>query len=161
MKTYPLVGNGQAIIQWTCDKVSLLRSCYRSCVAWVSDSVRQSLIVTVVIRTLCDTGDQFSSDSAEVYTGLFINFQSQMFPLLSYFISCIFCLPHSSAAAERIFSAVNNIKTKQRNSLTTKTLVGLLHSKRYLKDNSCFSFLVNNTLIGRMTSDMYDSEWYS
>ena len=48
----------------------------------------------------------------------------QMFPQLSYFVSCVFCLPHSSAAAERIFSVVNSMKTKQRNSLSTKTLVG-------------------------------------
>ena len=56
-----------------------------------------------------------------------------MFPLLRYFILCL-CLPHSSATAERIFSSVNNMKTKQRNRLSTKTLIGLLHAKRYMRD---------------------------
>ncbi|XP_037789945.1 uncharacterized protein LOC119585345 [Penaeus monodon] len=84
---------------------------------------------------------------------------SQMFPQLSYFIYSVFGLPHSSAAAERIFSAIKNMKTKQRNSLSTKTLVALLHSRRYLKEDFCFSFPVSNALLQRMTSDMYyDSE---
>ncbi|XP_037787722.1 uncharacterized protein LOC119583322 [Penaeus monodon] len=59
------------------------------------------------------------------------------------------------AAAERIFSAINNMKTKQRNSLSTKTLVALFHYRRYLKEDFCFSFPVSNALLQRMTSDMY------
>lgn len=39
-------------------------------------------------------------------------------------------LPHSSAAVERIFSAVSRIKTKDRNQLNTETVSGLLYTER-------------------------------
>ncbi|XP_066990850.1 zinc finger protein 862-like [Macrobrachium rosenbergii] len=77
------------------------------------------------------------------------------FPVLINFVFSILSLPHSSAAAERIFSAVNVMKTKQRNRLSTQTLCGLLHSKRYLKDNTCFNFPVDKLLISKMNSSLY------
>lgn len=81
--------------------------------------------------------------------------ETPMFPNLSKFVFGVLCLPHSSATAERIFSTVNNLKTKQRNRLSTKTLIGLLHSKRYLK-GECFNFAVDDKLVKMMTSDMYN-----
>lgn len=78
-----------------------------------------------------------------------------MFANLLSFVSGILCLPHSSATAERIFSSVNNLNTKQRNNLSTRTLVGVLHSKRYLKGQDCFSFVVNDELLNMMRSDIY------
>ena len=81
-----------------------------------------------------------------------------MFPNLSKLVSGLLCLPHSSATAERIFSAVNILKTKQRNRLSTKTLVGFLHSKRYLGDARCGSFSVNDKLISKMNLSMYERD---
>ena len=79
-----------------------------------------------------------------------------MFSNLSHLVSGLLCLPHSSATAERIFSAVNNLKTKQRNRLSTKTLVGFLHSKRYLGDDKCGDFCVEDKLINKMSLAMYE-----
>ena len=45
-------------------------------------------------------------------------------------------LPHSSADAERLFSAVNLIKSKSRNCLNTDTLTALLLTKEGVKDMS-------------------------
>lgn len=81
-----------------------------------------------------------------------------MFPHLSQLVSGLLCLPHSSASAERIFSAVNNLKTKQRNRLSTKTLVGFLHSKRYLEDTRCGTFSVEDKLISKMNLGMYERD---
>lgn len=79
-----------------------------------------------------------------------------MFPNLSHLVSGLLCLPHSSATAERVFSAVNNLKTKQRNRLSTKTLVGFLHSKRYLDKTTCGMFSVEDKLVKKMSLAMYE-----
>ncbi|KAH7965715.1 hypothetical protein HPB49_010032 [Dermacentor silvarum] len=60
------------------------------------------------------------------------------------------CLPHSSAAAERELSAVNNLKTKLRNKLSTETMCGLLHTKRLMASSACHSFNIDRLLIRRM-----------
>lgn len=67
---------------------------------------------------------------------------SPMFLTLSNFVFNLLCFPHSSANVERIFSQVNLLKTKQRNKLSTASVVGLLHSKSYLssKGENCYSF---------------------
>jgi hypothetical protein len=56
-----------------------------------------------------------------------------VYPLLSKFALNLLSLPHSSANVERIFAQVNLLKTKQRNRVSTSTIVGLLHSKSYIK----------------------------
>lgn len=43
-----------------------------------------------------------------------------MFGNISSFAKAVLCLPHSSAEVERIFSTLNNIKTKLQNRLDTK-----------------------------------------
>ncbi|KAJ8888785.1 hypothetical protein PR048_008277 [Dryococelus australis] len=83
---------------------------------------------------------------------------SPMFPHLISFVEDLLCLPHSSANVERIFSAVNMIKTKQRNSLSTDTLVGLLHTKRMLKNSKCFDFPISSELVNKMIASMYDAD---
>ncbi|KAL3175759.1 hypothetical protein MRX96_000946 [Rhipicephalus microplus] len=75
---------------------------------------------------------------------------SQEFPLLSAFMKNILCLPHSSAAVERVFSQVNLLKTKQRNRLSTDALCGLLHAKRTLTDSSCYTFQITPSHLKRM-----------
>ncbi|KAL3213093.1 hypothetical protein MRX96_035666 [Rhipicephalus microplus] len=80
---------------------------------------------------------------------------SQEFPLLSAFMKNILCLPHSSAAVERVFSQVNLLKTKQRNRLSTDALCGLLHAKRTLTDSCCYTFLITPSHLKRMKKEMY------
>lgn len=57
---------------------------------------------------------------------------SLAFPELTKFIEILLSLPHSSAAAERLFFFINLNKTKLRNRLGATTISGLLHSKRLL-----------------------------
>lgn len=84
--------------------------------------------------------------------------ESLAFPELSKFINTLLTFPHSSACVERIFSIINLNKTKMRNRLGTTTLSGILHSKRLISENnrnSC-DFLVNDTLLSKYTSDIYN-----
>lgn len=59
-----------------------------------------------------------------------------MYPNLKLFVGSLLSLPHSSAAAERIFSDLNNIKNKNRNSLKTKTINALLITKQIVNNIS-------------------------
>lgn len=79
-----------------------------------------------------------------------------MFPLLCNFINALLCLPHSSAMVERVFSEVNLLKTKQRNSLSTDTIVGLLHTKRLLSSDTCYNFEITNELRNKMNVSIYE-----
>lgn len=72
------------------------------------------------------------------------------FPALKQFVSAMLSLPHSSAAVERVFSAVNLLKTKQRNSLSTDPICGLLHTKRLIASSTCYGFSVEKPLLRRM-----------
>lgn len=82
---------------------------------------------------------------------------SVLFPLLSEFVKKLLILPHSSAAVERIFSAVSRIKTKDRNQLNTETVSGLLYTKRVLKNSSCFEFTATKKHFEKFDSKIYDS----
>lgn len=65
---------------------------------------------------------------------------SYMFPNWTIFIQGLLALPHSSASAERQFSNLNLIKTKNRNKLNISTCDALLHVKSLVSSNSCYSF---------------------
>lgn len=80
---------------------------------------------------------------------------TQIFPNLAEFMISLLSLPHSSAAAERVFSAVNRMKTKTRNRLSTNTIVGLLHTKRFMNNSTCYDVTITDSLVKRMTSSMY------
>lgn len=80
---------------------------------------------------------------------------SPMFPVLSEFVGKLLCLPHSSATVERVFSQINLMKTKTRNSLVTQTLDATLHAKRVLGGASCYDFIVNERCVSCMKKDMY------
>ncbi|XP_075533772.1 uncharacterized protein LOC142566774 [Dermacentor variabilis] len=82
---------------------------------------------------------------------------SAAFPALTEFVIAILCLPHSSAAVERVFSAVNNLKTKLRNKLSTETICGLLHTKRLMTSSACHSFNIDKPLIRRMDDSHKDN----
>lgn len=70
-----------------------------------------------------------------------------MFTILTNFVFTIFCLPHSSANVERIFSDYNLTKTKLRASLGTETISALLHTRQYLQGKTCYDFVVEKELL--------------
>ena len=61
-----------------------------------------------------------------------------MFLNLKVFVGVLLSLPHSSAVAERVFSQLNNIKTKNKNSLKTSTINAILMAKHIVL--TCLSF---------------------
>ena len=75
---------------------------------------------------------------------------NSMFPNLSSVMLNLLCLPHSSATVERVFSAVNRMKTKIRNRLST--------SKRLVEKNTCFNFTVPSEMVRMMNSDIYKNK---
>ena len=71
-----------------------------------------------------------------------------MFPNLIKLVTGILCLPHSSAAAERVFSQLNLFKTKTRNRLLVDTCYSILHAKQLLgKENTCYSWEPSPSLL--------------
>lgn len=78
------------------------------------------------------------------------------FPLLSRFMFQLLSLPHSSAAAERIFSLLTNIKVKNRSKLKTTTLNALLHTKSLLHDVNCTTYTPDAELCVQLQS----KHWY-
>lgn len=70
-----------------------------------------------------------------------------MFPVISKFVKAMFCLPHSSATTERVFSSINLNKNKLRNRLTTPMINGLLLTKEKLKHSSAADFIISKHLI--------------
>lgn len=81
--------------------------------------------------------------------------ETQMFPTLMTLIQKLLCLPHSSAAAERVFSHINNMKTKERRSRNTKSPVGLLHAKRQISRSACYKLPVKKSHMNLFTTSMY------
>lgn len=77
-----------------------------------------------------------------------------MFPNISKLITN-FCLPHSSGNVERIFSLINLMKTKQRNALSTESIEGLLHTKSFIKGQTCFDFDIESNLLNQHNKNMY------
>lgn len=84
------------------------------------------------------------------------------FPTVCDFMKSLLALPHSSADAERLFSAVNLIKTDHRNCLNTSTVSALLFTKEGVKQASkscdCTQFDPPSNMIELMTSgNLYSS----
>lgn len=86
----------------------------------------------------CDLIDDFWKKVSNMKNAI----NEPMFPNIVKVANCVMCLPHSSAAAERIFSQLNIIKTKTRNRLLLKTCASLLHAKDKLKvsGDNCFTW---------------------
>ena len=80
---------------------------------------------------------------------------SPLFPLVGNFMKKLLCLPHSSASVERVFSQVNLMKTKVRNSLSTDSLNGMLHAKKKIENASADNFKVTQGHLELMTADIY------
>lgn len=84
-----------------------------------------------------------------------------MFSNLAQVVNRVLALPHSSAAAERIFSQLNLIKINTRNKLAVKTVSSLLHTKELLKQNCsnlCYNFEPNNNLLNYNHSKIENTE---
>lgn len=81
----------------------------------------------------------------------------EAYPSVNKIVKYIFCLPHSSAAVERIFSAVNLNKNKIRNRLSLETLSGLLRTKNLLtrQKRNCFDIKVSDDMIKKYNASMY------
>ncbi|XP_055585459.1 uncharacterized protein LOC129738300 [Uranotaenia lowii] len=77
------------------------------------------------------------------------------FPFLRKVIPELMCLPHSSAAAERVFSSYNLNKTKTRNRLCTSTMIGILSSKDFIKLNKTDDGYDFEKAKHKFTNDMY------
>ncbi|CAH1099871.1 unnamed protein product [Psylliodes chrysocephalus] len=73
----------------------------------------------------------------------------QMFPSLKKLVEGLLSLPHSSAAAERMFSQVTLLKTKCRNRLEIETLDSILHVKELLSEQPCYSWEPSVSLLKR------------
>ncbi|XP_018571105.1 uncharacterized protein LOC108910845 [Anoplophora glabripennis] len=75
----------------------------------------------------------------------------KVFHNLCYFVFNIISLPHSSAAAERIFSTLNLVKTKTRNRLLPETCNAILLSKELINSTNtdCRNWDPDKTLLGK------------
>lgn len=80
-----------------------------------------------------------------------------LFPLVANFMKKLLCLPHSSASVERVFSLVNLMKTKVRNSLNTETLNGMLHAKKTFEYSSAHTFQVTKSHLDLMNDNIYSN----
>lgn len=56
------------------------------------------------------------------------------FKNLKCVVQFLLILPFSNASVERVFSALNNIKTENRNKLNTDTIAALLHTKQGVQE---------------------------
>ncbi|XP_068990425.1 zinc finger BED domain-containing protein 5-like [Neodiprion pinetum] len=97
-----------------------------------------------------------SIDYWETVSKLKLGDGSVKFHHLSDFVRNLHCLPHSSAAVERIFSQIQLNKTKVRNRLEAETLSGILHTKTLIGNDQCFDFVVNPNVIDKHSLQMYN-----
>lgn len=113
---------------------------------------------------LCLDLDKFDSDNGEQFWKQVLTTKrgdgNIAFPILSKFIFEILSLPNSSAAVERVFSAINLNKTKVRNRLITSTLEAILLSKDYISKNSgnCYNLKISDSLRKRCNNTIYDKD---
>lgn len=81
-----------------------------------------------------------------------------MFANLEKFVLNILSIAHSNASCERVFSKVNNIKTKYRNKITTATLTKLILAKESISEKGgCQSFEPTSNMRAKMNKHMYIS----
>ena len=63
------------------------------------------------------------------------------FSVVCQFMKTLLCLPHANVDVERIFSEVNNIKTRKRNRLKLKTLQAILQVEQGVRESGgCTKF---------------------
>ena len=82
----------------------------------------------------------FSSKDIDIILPLLIQDYNDVFLNIIKLIQLIYCIPFSSVECERSFSRQNQIKTKNRNSLTTDILDMLMHISLEEPDSSKFDY---------------------
>ncbi|XP_011859194.1 PREDICTED: uncharacterized protein LOC105556713, partial [Vollenhovia emeryi] len=82
--------------------------------------------------------------------------QGLTFKHLSKFCLNVISLPHSNAECERIFSTVNQIKTKSRNKMINETLNGLILAKQRVKN--CVQYEPSNEYSYMTKSRLYPNK---
>lgn len=85
-----------------------------------------------------------------------VNRHFEEYKSISQFSLNLLILPHSTADCERIFSQVNLIKTKIRNSLSNESINGTLLAKQHILNEagSCANFKPNNEMMAKRTSNV-------
>jgi len=80
----------------------------------------------------------------------------QKFKFLTAFMLSILSLPHSNAACERLFSQVNDIKTKKRNKSITRTIKGNILAQQSIQRSgtNCVDFIPSKDM-SKMTATIY------
>ena len=84
--------------------------------------------------------NNLSSKDINIILPLLIQDYSDSFPNIIKLIQLIYCIPFSSVECERGFSRQNQIKTKNRNSLTTDTLDRLMRISLEGPESSEFNY---------------------
>ena len=99
--------------------------------------------------------EEFWSKLDDITDGL----GNPQFSTLCTFMKVLLCLPCSNVDVERIFSDLNNIKTKLRNKLHSSTVSSLLKCKQAIKQNgSCVDFKPSLEIHQRMNSAILYAE---
>lgn len=107
---------------------------------------------TTAIAAFSDETELFWASVSQLKTGD----ETPMFAEISAFVFKVLSLPHSSANVERIFSIINLMKTKQRNRLSTESIVGLLHTQRLMTNSNCFDVDITNEMLSKIDK----AYWY-
>jgi len=84
--------------------------------------------------------NNLSSKDIDVVLPLLIQDYNDIFPNIIKLIQLIYCIPFSSVECERGFSRQNQIKTKNRNLLTTDTLDMLMRVSLEGAESSKFDY---------------------
>lgn len=82
------------------------------------------------------------------------------FSALAELMLNILALPNSNAECERKFSEINDIKTKKRNRLITKTIKGNILARQAILRSStnCVNFKPCSTMLKALNSDIYKNK---
>lgn len=76
-----------------------------------------------------------------------------MFSNIYRIVQGAFCIPHSSANVERIFSYQNVIKTRLRNRMQVETCSALIETKNLIKNECCHSFIVKKNSVEQKSTE--------
>ncbi|KAL3188518.1 hypothetical protein MRX96_003480 [Rhipicephalus microplus] len=79
---------------------------------------------------------------------------SQEFPLLSAFMKNILCLPHSSAAVERVFAS-KSAENKAKKQVVNRRVVRHAARKKNLDGQLLYTFQITPSHLKRMKKEMY------
>ncbi|CAG5001030.1 unnamed protein product [Parnassius apollo] len=83
--------------------------------------------------------------------------QFEEFSLVAQFMLNILALPNSNAECERVFSPINDTRTKNRNRLITETIKGNMLAKQAIcrHGGNCVNFLPTDKMLKSFTSEIY------